>query len=86
MQMRMMPQRLAPGMQHCQEADLGAEVFRIGSNRAQRLGCGGKENVVDDSLILQCQRSQLLRQRKHDMEVLHRQEVCQARLEPAGFG
>jgi hypothetical protein len=63
MQMRMMPQGLAPGVQHCQEANLGLEVFRIGSDRAQRFGGGGEENVVDDALILQGQSRELLRQR-----------------------
>ena len=40
MQMRMMAQSLAPGVQHRQKADLGAEVFGVSGDRAQRLGGG----------------------------------------------
>ena len=86
MQMRMMPQGLAPGVQHWQEANLGPEVFRVRGNSAQRLCGGGEQQVVNNSLILQGQRGELLRQCKHDMEVRHRQEVCQTRLQPAGLG
>ena len=49
MQMGMMPQGLAPGVQYCQEANLGPEVFGIRGDRAQRFGGGGEENVVDDA-------------------------------------
>ncbi len=72
MQMGMMTQSLAPGVQHSQEANLGAEVFRVRSYRAQGLGYAGEENVVNDTLVLQGQRRKLLWQRKHHMEILHR--------------
>ena len=52
MQMRMMPQSLAPGVQHGQETNLSAEVFRVCGNSAQGLGGGGEQQVVNDSLIL----------------------------------
>jgi hypothetical protein len=38
MDMRVMLQGLAPGVEHGDEADLGAEVLRVGSDPAQRLG------------------------------------------------
>ena len=38
MQMRMMEQVLAPGVQHGEEADLGAQMLRIGGDGAQGLG------------------------------------------------
>ena len=76
----------APGVQHCQEANLGAEVFGVSGNSAQRFGRGGKENIVNDALILQRQRSKLLWQRKHHMEILNRQEIGQPGFEPAGLG
>jgi len=38
MDMRMMLQILAPGMEHGNEPDLGAEMARISSDREQRLG------------------------------------------------
>lgn len=64
MQMWVMPQSLAPGVQYCQETDLGAEVFGVSGDNAQRLGRGGKQNVVNDSFILQRQRRKLLWQGK----------------------
>jgi hypothetical protein len=81
----MMPQSLTPSVQHGQEANLGAQVFRVSGYRAQGLGGGGEEQVVNNSLVLQRQRRKLLWQGKHHMEILHWQEVSQARFEPAGF-
>jgi len=52
--MRMMLHGLAPGMQHGDRADLGAEVARIGGDGAQRVRGGSKENVVDDPFVLEC--------------------------------
>ena len=44
MQVRVQAEGLVPGVQHRDEADLGAQVFRVGGDRAQRLG-GGPEQV-----------------------------------------
>ena len=52
MQMRMMKQVLAPGVQHGEEADLGAQVLGIGSDGAQGLGGGAEEQAVDERLVL----------------------------------
>ena len=38
MDMRMVLQVLASGMEHGDETDLGAEMARVGGDRAQRLG------------------------------------------------
>jgi len=85
MQMRMMPQSLAPGVQHSQETNLGAEVFRVSGDSAQRLCRAGEEQVVNDALILQGQRGELLWQGEDDVKVFDRQQVSQPRFEPAGF-
>ena len=50
--MRVMDERLVPGVQHGEEADLGAEMARVGSDRAQRVGDGPEEQAVDDGLVL----------------------------------
>ncbi len=42
MQLRMMEQCLSPGVENGKEAEFGAEVLRIGADRAQGLG-GGME-------------------------------------------
>ena len=52
MQMRVMDERLAPGVENGEEADLGAEVARVGSDRAERVGDGAEEQTVDDGLVL----------------------------------
>ena len=52
MQMRMMKQVLAPGVQHGEEADLGAQVLGIGGDGAQGLGGGAEEQAVDERLVL----------------------------------
>ena len=50
--MRMMDERLAPGVEDGEEADLGAEVAGVSGDRAQRLGNGPEEETVDDGLVL----------------------------------
>jgi len=44
-------QRLSPGVQHRDRADLGAEVASVGGNAAQRLCRGAKQNGVDCRLV-----------------------------------
>jgi hypothetical protein len=51
--MRMMQKVLAPGMQHTQEADLGAEMFYISRDFQQRGRTGAEQQVVDDLLVLE---------------------------------
>ena len=53
--MRMMLKVLSPGVKHTQEADLRAEMFRIGRDLQQGGGTGAEQEVVDDLLVLQSQ-------------------------------
>ena len=85
MQMRMMAQLLAPSMENREKANLCTQMFGIGGELQQCLRGSLEQQIVDDSFILQRQMGQLLRQRKDDMEVLYRQQVCQPRLQPLGF-
>jgi hypothetical protein len=73
--MRMMDEGRAPGVQHRHDADLGAEMLRIGGDREQRVGDGLEQQVVDDGLVLIGEIAQLLGQREHDVEVVDRQEL-----------
>jgi len=52
MQMRVMLQILAPGMQQRDETDFSAQMFWGSSNCAQCFGGGVKQDAVDDRLIL----------------------------------
>jgi hypothetical protein len=56
--MRMMLQSLIPGMEHAEEADLCAKVTGIAGDLQQGFGAGVKQQVVDQSLVLQCERSE----------------------------
>ena len=47
----MKKQVLPPTMQHGEEADLGAEMFGIGSNGAQGFGCVRKRMRYTTSLF-----------------------------------
>ena len=75
MQMRVMLQTLAPGMQDGDEADLCAQMSGIRRDRAQSLGCGVKQDVVDGGLILVCNRGDFFGQREDDVEIVYGDEV-----------
>jgi hypothetical protein len=47
MHVRMMQQILPPRVQDRYEADLGAQMFGVGGDRAQRLGAGAKQQIVE---------------------------------------
>jgi hypothetical protein len=84
--MRMMLQSLIPGMEHAEEADLGAEVSRITSHFQQGCGTGVEQQAIDQPLVLQGQRSQFTRQREHGMDVARGQQFPFTLLEPADAG
>ena len=50
--MRVVGERGAPGVQHRDEADAGAEVPGIGRDREHGLGRGFEQQVVDHGLVL----------------------------------
>ena len=81
--MRMKLQALIPAMEHAEEADLGTEMPGIARNLKQGLSAGMEEQVVDESLVLQCERGQFPRQSKHGMDIASGQQFPFARLEPA---
>lgn len=68
---RVMMQVLPPSVEHREEADLGAEMLPIGGNLQQGLGSRTEQQVIDDFLILQCQRRQFLGQREHEVKIRH---------------
>src|ERR1022692_4475488 len=68
--MRMKMEILTPSVQDSQEADGGAQVLGVPGDRQHRLGHGFEKNAVDSSGVLQRQVGDLLRQRKHHVEIL----------------
>ena len=69
-------------MQHRREADLCAEALGIGRDRQQRLGTRLEQEVVDHGLVLVGDGADPRRQREHDVEVRHLQQLGLARLQP----
>ena len=81
-----MRQRLSPGMQDRDAADLCAEPARIGSKRRHRLSGGLKQDGIDDGLVLESDRCDRCRKRKDDVEIGNRQQVGFSRGKPRGSG
>ena len=69
-----MQQVLTPGVQDRDEADLRAQMLRIRRDRAQGLGGGLEQDVVDHRLVLVADRGDRLGQREDDVEILDRQQ------------
>ena len=73
-------------MQDGGDADAGAEMPGVGGNGQHRLRCGAEQQVVDRGLVLQGHRGNLRRQREHDVEVAHGQQVGLALFQPGPRG
>src|ERR1700730_15247854 len=84
--MRMRVQSLVPGMEHAEEANLGSKVPGIAGDLQQSCSTGLKQQVIDQTLVLQCQRSQFPRQGEDHMHVAGGQQLPLSRLEPAQAG
>ena len=52
MQVRMMEQVLAPGVEHGEKANLGAQVLGISGDSEQGLRRGSEQDAIELSLIL----------------------------------
>ena len=86
MYMRMEQQSLIPGVQHAEEADLGAQVARIARDLEQRLGAGMEQQVEDNLLVLQRYRRKLAWQSEDGVHVACGQKFLFPRLKPAQAG
>ena len=84
--MRMMLQVLAPGVQHGDQPDLGAEMLGIGGDDAQRLGRRLEQDAVDDGLVLEGDLGDRRRHGEDDVEVGHRQQLGLPVRQPLGTG
>ncbi len=75
-------QSLSPGVKQRQTAKLRTQVFRVPGERLQGFGSGTEQHPVDDAAILKRQWSELVRQREHEMEVLHIENFSLTGLKP----
>ena len=80
--MGMMGQRRAPGVEHGGEADARAQMLRVGGDGGQRLGCGLEQQIVDDGLVLERDRADRRRQGEDDVIIGNRQKLRRALGEP----
>src|ERR1700733_5588405 len=60
MGVRVMFEFLIPGVEHTEEADLGAEMLGIASDFEKGFGTGLQQETVKNFLILQSERSQFM--------------------------
>ena len=79
---RMVGQRRAPGVEHGGEADARAQMLRVGGDGGQRLGGGPEQEVVDGGLVLERDGADRSRQGEDDVVVGNRQELGLAVFEP----
>ena len=84
MQMGMVKQILAPGVKNGKEADVGAEMLGIGSNRLERLGGRPKENAVEGALVLQADVGNLFGHSKDNMKIFGLEKLRLSVLDPLG--
>ena len=82
--MRVLLQGLTPGMEHCSDADLCAQMPGVGGDGGECLGGRAEQDRVDGGLVLEgdlaCQR----RQGEDDVEIRHRQQFGLSMREPFG--
>src|ERR1035441_5750926 len=76
-------QALVPAVEHAEEAYLGPKMPGIASDRKQGLGAGMKEQVVNQPLVLQCERGEFPRQGEDGVYIASGQQFLFPRLEPA---
>ena len=70
--MRMEQEILPPGVENAEEADLGAQVFRIASDFQKCVRYCLKQEVVEFGLVLENECLQFMWQRENDMEITRR--------------
>lgn len=86
MQMRMVDEILAPGVENGKETDLSAKMFGIGGNGLEGFSRGAKKNAVNSPFVLQGDIGNLLRHGEDDMEILGVEQFRFAILKPLGAG
>lgn len=72
---RMVLEVLSPGMEHAEQTDVGTQMLRVASDFEQRGSTGTEEQIVEQPLVLQHKRGQLMGQSEDDMEVGHGQQL-----------
>jgi hypothetical protein len=73
MQVGMKEEILSPTVEHGKEADLGTEMFGIGSDGGQGLGRGSEQDAVDDIFVLVSHGGDRFGEGEDDMKIRSRE-------------
>jgi len=82
MQVRMMGQRRAPGVQHRRHPDARPQVLGVGGDGQECLGGGREQQSIDHRLVVRGELPERCRQGENHVVVLDRQQVGLPRGEP----
>ena len=83
MDMWMKIELLAPTMQYAEKTDLRTGVFWVASDFEKGFRAAAEQEIVDDLLVLQHQRSQSTRQGEDHMEIARGEQFSLTRSDPA---
>lgn len=83
---RMPDEGLPPRVENAEEADRGAEVFRVGGDLEERGGARAKQEVIHQCGVAATQRMERVGQREDDVDVRHVQQLALAGGQPAVTG
>ena len=83
MDMWMKIELLAPTMQYAEKTDLRTEVFRVTSDFEKGFRTGAEQEIVNDLLVLQHQRSQATGQGEDHVQVARGEQFSLTRSDPA---
>jgi hypothetical protein len=86
MEMRVVLELLAPGMEHRQTAELGPEMLGVDADVQKALGYGMKEEGIEQVGILKDEGTEFLWQGRNHMDVRCRQDFSLSIGEPSGLG
>ncbi len=75
MDMRVMHQRLSPGMQHAEETDLRPQMLGVGGHLFERGSYRLEQQVVENALILEHQFRKLMRHREDNVKIAQRYQI-----------
>ena len=78
----MMLKVLSPRVEHAEESDVGSQVPGMASQFEHGRGAGAEEQIVEQSLVLEDQSGEFVRQSEDDMEVWNRQQFSRTRGQP----
>ena len=82
----MEPEIAGPGVEHQGEAELGAEALGVAAEGEQRLGGGGKEQIVEQAAVAADERAQQCRQGEDDVEVVGGEQAFASSIDPTELG